>query len=63
MAAAVRHGDPILATKVEDVGASGESLAVPGQVELDPGATPQARRQVVGTATTNPSKGANEDEF
>ena len=38
-------------------------FTVPGQVELDPGATPQAQQQVVGTATTTRSHRTNEDEF
>ena len=53
--------DPMQATSGGGVGASGASSAVPGQVELDPGATPQAQLQVKGTAPTTQSPRTNED--
>ena len=53
------HDGPMQATSGGDVGSSGASLTVPGQVELDPGATPQAQLQVKGTAPTTQSPRTN----
>ena len=61
VAEAARNDDgPMQATSGGDVGASGASRTVPGQVELDPGATPQAQLQK-GTAPTTQSPRTEED--
>ena len=45
------------------MGASGECLAVPGQVELDPGATPQAQQLGVGSSTATQQQETEDDDI
>ena len=55
--------DEIHATTGGDVGASGEWPTVSGQIELEPGATPQTQQQGGTPARATTEQGTADDEF